>query len=978
MSDHNRRQDLAEGDILLSLFAPKVLEKAAFPAGVQVPAPVATPPVAQPSWVQRHQGPLALGGIGLAGALGGGALAYYKNQQEKKKKRKLLGQQEEQQTPAPKEAGVKQANNPLPEFKLDDTSSWKMGDRIGNVVSQPLNYVGKQIGAGASETANPFTGFGNYVKSNPWASMALVGAPIGAGIGLLGGLANRKKKRDALGDMLTGGMLGAGAGALGGGALQMFQNKAPAAPEAPPGPKDVAGVTNSPAYGGNGSTQDVTNKAKEFFGGSNDSARQVKNLEGANSLYSLAARSDPNSPTFKGFDQAANNRLSAQQAVVGAEEGAPRLIDRLGLSGLGIGKQVDPNYAQKIEAARAGSAQSNADLGLAARKIPPQAFMSGPGADQIGAPFSGFGPAPALAARAGGGLGTFQMLDKGLQEKGLSPWPKKTLGWNEGIADAASGRKGPLYAGADKLPENLVADPNTFDAFNSDQIVKDVPFGAKGSLGANTVQNAAGIGAGRWAMTQLNRLRTGNTQNQADAARWAQGLMKSLKTPAAPAVKPGEGRSLLNPRLWTNGAADLAGRAGRALGLSTKPISAEQFAANPGATAALAATHATGRLGSTPMTAEQVIKDITSGKPSPGTRAALQDLGKGFRTVNGEKIPVGRREVDLNQMPKLTDEQKKTLGGTDGVFGKGTTVKEQLAPKAPDVAQAPPKPETAASKVTGDVKPVAPAAQTRGDAIVSTKAPPKAAPQQPPTQLPASPPSPTARIGDEDTSHFSGPRPATPPAEKATGPTSVRPQPAIVGRNNRDGSPIYATVPQVQATATPPDFSRVRGNTVYGADIGVGGKMVQEPPKPLITAPSTITGGTSSSTAPDTTVSRPAPKTETPKVRDLPVTQAAPQTAAKKPDAPKPQAKVTLPAVTGTGGRIGGQLRATGQNLAMGGLAAGLDKAVRGGADARSMGATAFGRENDPTDPANIRKLYEKVIRGSGAATTTGQKKDEE
>jgi hypothetical protein len=104
-------------------------------------------------------------------------------------------------------------------------------------------------------------------------------------------------------------------------------------------------------------------------------------------------------------------------------------------------------------------------------------------------------------------------------------------------------------------------------------------------------------------------------------------------------------------------------------------------------------------------------------------------------------------------------------------------------------------------------------------------------------------------------------------------------------------------------------------------------------------------------------------------VRDLPVTQAAPQTAAKKPDAPKPQAKVTLPAVTGTGGRIGGQLRATGQNLAMGGLAAGLDKAVRGGADARSLGATAFGRENDPTDPANISKLYGKALGGSGAAS---------
>jgi len=186
MSDHDRQRngpaDLAEGDVLLSLFAPRALEKKAFPvppAGAGKPlvpgthmldvpgpqgqantfgnmnplhghtatlrtqgnaqtlydatgipavlggakpgppnvleslqkpqegfAPDAPKPgmpelqtggesvsADQPSWLQRNQGTLALGGLGAAGVLGGGTLAYYRNEQDKKRKKKELEEQ---------------------------------------------------------------------------------------------------------------------------------------------------------------------------------------------------------------------------------------------------------------------------------------------------------------------------------------------------------------------------------------------------------------------------------------------------------------------------------------------------------------------------------------------------------------------------------------------------------------------------------------------------------------------------------------------------------------------------------------------------------------------------------------------------------------------------------------------------------------------------------------------------------------------
>lgn len=766
------------------------------PAAVEAAETVTNPVVPQQSWLQRNQGGLALGGLGLAGVLGGGTLAYYRNQQEKKKRKNPdnLNDQQGDTQPA-KEAGVKRAKysfdqedcpkckvamegdpdsgccnscghtwgekvssalfakraDPLPDFKTLEPSSWKLGDRLGGGVQE----LGNRFGSGINQSGvNPVSGFGDYVSKNPWASMALIGAPVGAGIGLLGGLTNRKKKRDSLGDMLTGGLLGAGAGALGGGAVQMLQGNKTEAPPPPTAPPGLKGVTGSPAFGG-GDAKDPQNRLKEFILGNNDSAQQGKSLEDANKLYGLAGRADPKHPAFQGLAGAADNRLSAQQTVQKAEEGAPTLLDRVGL-----GKEVTPDYAQKIEQARQSAQQSNAVLGEAARRIPPSAFLSGPSADQVAGPFKGFGPAVSTAAGAGSGMASFVNLDKGLQEKGMIPWPRANDTILGRAAARTAGKTHNPYLGAEALGEKVVADPGKFDEFNDSQVVKDTPALGKGSLGANTLQNAAGIGAGRLGLTQLNRARTGNTQNQADAARMAQGLEAHMSAPKTPVVKPGEGRSLLNPLKWVDAAKDITGRASGALGLSTKPVTPQQFTGNPGAMAALTSTAATGASGAAP-TAAQIAKEIQSGKPSQNVQNALGDLIRGRREVNGAQIPVGRRDVDLNQFPNMTQGQKATLGAPDGMFGPGTKA----------------------------------------------------------------------------TSGFGTPNPSS----------------------------------------------------------------------------------------------------------------------------------AKLPAVNDMRGRLGGQLRATGQNLGLGAVLAGGDKLVRGGQDARSLGASLAGRENDPTDPQNIRKLYE-TLKAPGAA----------
>lgn len=69
----------------------------------------------------------------------------------------------------------------------------------------------------------------DFVNSTPWASNALYyGAPIGAGLGLLGGLTSRKRdKWKAVGDAVTGGLLGGLGGAAVGGVQSMFGSEPP-------------------------------------------------------------------------------------------------------------------------------------------------------------------------------------------------------------------------------------------------------------------------------------------------------------------------------------------------------------------------------------------------------------------------------------------------------------------------------------------------------------------------------------------------------------------------------------------------------------------------------------------------------------------------------------------------------------------------------------------------------------------------------
>ena len=64
---------------------------------------------------------------------------------------------------------------------------------------------------------------GNILDNN-WANLAMWGAPIGAGLGLVGGLTSRKKKKNLLGDAMWGGLLGLGAGGLVGGAYDLYKN----------------------------------------------------------------------------------------------------------------------------------------------------------------------------------------------------------------------------------------------------------------------------------------------------------------------------------------------------------------------------------------------------------------------------------------------------------------------------------------------------------------------------------------------------------------------------------------------------------------------------------------------------------------------------------------------------------------------------------------------------------------------------------
>lgn len=559
--------------------------------------------------------------------------------------------------------------DPLPSFDLGNTSTWKPAERLGSVTAQPLQWAGRQIGTGASETANPLSGVSKYVASNPWASAALIGAPIGAGIGLLGGLTNRKKKRNALGDMLTGGLLGAGAGALGGGAYQLWNGKQ----EVPPPPQEK--VTEAPGVApgkqiGGGLEDKITN----VFTDTPESATSLANLSDANKKLDFSAsRADPNSPAAERIQGAAGSRAGAQQDLLGAQKKIPTWLERAG-GALGV-NQVDPGAEAAASAAGTKFQDATKTLALQLNKLKPSDMTAVPGTP--GPDGSRPNIAKPMAGLMGGlGVGGQNTLDfnqhdanmKGMGLSGRARLSDTTGGrWlNRATGNAQSGID--PWAPQEMQPsiDDAIVDPKTLEAFAQGQTPVD-PKGM-GSFATNTLKNTAGIGALRAGMTQLNRNAFGGSANATNASNMAKGLQKYFDKPPS----TGTPRGILNPMKYIAGAGDGIRGLGETLGLTTRTVTPKAFTGNAGALGALTAATGMGNAGSMP-TAQQIAQQIQTGKLSPGVQQGLADLGAGKKEINGVKTPVGGRTVDASKFP-LTPQQTAGLGAPDSAFGAKTKV----------------------------------------------------------------------------------------------------------------------------------------------------------------------------------------------------------------------------------------------------------------------------------------------------------------
>lgn len=179
-------------------------------AETPIEGPVTAPPAAPEGplngigqWLGDNRDWLLPAGLAGGGLLAGGLLAH----QTRKKRRDPDGEEED------KEA----ADGVLGNIGEGDWGgALEAGkQQLNEHVIDPIAQRAGTVAAGSAREQLPFgKGVGDFLNNNRWAQYAMYGAPIGAGLGLVGGLFNRKKKRNALGDALTGGLLGAAGGGL--------------------------------------------------------------------------------------------------------------------------------------------------------------------------------------------------------------------------------------------------------------------------------------------------------------------------------------------------------------------------------------------------------------------------------------------------------------------------------------------------------------------------------------------------------------------------------------------------------------------------------------------------------------------------------------------------------------------------------------------------------------------------------------------
>lgn len=889
------------------------------------------------------------------------------------------------QTPPPAPAAVKAG---LAAEKQANPLEWiqTKAQGAGNWLGSQAKAVGNQFGQGVNQSGatNPLSGVSDYVNNNPWASAALIGAPIGAGIGLLGGLTNRKKKRNALSDMLTGGLLGAGAGALGGGAYQLFNSggKAPP-PEAPKPPVTVPGVNDNKPFGGDKADTSLPGKVQSFVSSTPESATQLANWDSANKdVYGPAAKASPSSPAFGAFNEAAKARNTAAGNVVGAAGSQPGWLER---------NLLGPDPAAEARTAEAYQALEGANRAttLAARQIPPKDFAASPTllSEAAGEVSPAVNPVMGSALMAGRGPAVFDQMDKALQDRGMHQWPRLGQSAIGSMAARATGLpfNTPMELSQSMNPEDLVRDPQAFDTFNQGQVVK-APDGP-GSLVSNTAKNTALIGGARAIGNRILNARTGYDHNAANAKAMAQGVQKFLATPQTPAK--GFWDKGLFGKLFTPAAAGASGLNSLLNPLHVRPVSPQAFGANPGAVAAATAAYNLGLPPTDKALTGKEFKDLLA-KDLSAVSPALAALGKGEKEIGGVKFPLGQSRVDLAAAannPAVLRRVVEMTNATPGVRIDAAQVQQMLQGKVPIhpavqnalqtglfeggtvTATTPPPtkptgPQTAASTISGDAaggKAVPHQSMTRGQPVVGVTTPSGRAPALPPVGVitPVAPPPPPKTTAELLTG---GPTPPVPkPAPKAPdvdlnkllgAAPAPAPAPVVVGRNPLTGAPILASAPPAPTTTVPPEFARVRSGTLYGTDIGVGGQAVQPKLPTLPTARSTVTGG-SPAPAPGVTVSAP--------VGVAPPAAAPPRIPDVKPPAVKSPV-VDMPRVQGLGDKIKGQGRAGVQNFVLGGGLAIADRAASGARNTRS----ALQRLED-----NAPDVELPVVRLSGRPSTS-------
>lgn len=414
-----------------------------------------------------------------AGALGGGYLMH-----------KLIGPVRGEEDPARKEAGLRT----LTKRSFGEEFQKRVGEGLKSLVGPTVNEMATDAGRHAANAANSQLGqnFGDFLGRNNWATGALVGGGIGAGLGALNSVTSRRKGNNLFNDVLLGGGLGAGAGGLAGVAYDAFRDKTP----------PVATGSGASTYS-NPLADAQTGPGSALANAATESPEKLKALNLTRDAYGAASTLHPNAssagrPTTELVDDA--KALQAAAGNPGVD--APALRDAANKS---------------LASTRATAEDIQSGMPVNHRAL---AGMTGAPAvyGQEPNPLNAVGNAPAVL----GGIGGPGALGLGLT--------------NQQAAGKVLGTTGATQTKLDAMPdEELAAHAQGQAPWFSSTLAKDV--GKGGLLGTAT---ATALRKGRDLAT-MTRVGHGNV----NSSRMAGGFLNNVDNPMPT-------RRTLDPRRLTD------------------------------------------------------------------------------------------------------------------------------------------------------------------------------------------------------------------------------------------------------------------------------------------------------------------------------------------------------------------------------------------------------------------------------------------